>query len=154
MPLAVQYKYMKIFNKRARFDYRILEKIEAGVALTGGEAKAVRTGHANLTNSYAKVINDEAYLINANIPVGGAKYEPTRSRKLLLHKREITTINAKIKAQKLTLVPLSMYTSHSLVKVELGLGKSKLKYQKRELIKKRDLERDMLGTIGFDGKHF
>jgi SsrA-binding protein len=135
---------MKIFNKRARFDYQIEGKYEAGIVLTGGEAKAVRTGHVNLTNSYAKIVNDEVYLINANIPIQGAlKYEPTKSRKLLLHKEEIVSIASKIKAKKLTLVPISIYNTHNLVKIELGLGKSKKKFEKKETIKKRDLDRDL-----------
>jgi len=137
---------VKILNKRAKFDYQILEKYEAGIVLSGGEAKAVRTGHVNLTNSYAKILGNEAYLINANIPIARAlNYEPTKSRKLLLHKAEITSILSKIKAKKLTLVPISVYTTHNLVKVQLGLGKSKKKFEKKEIIKKRDLERELRG---------
>lgn len=135
---------MKIFNKRARFDYQILDKIEAGIVLSGGEARAVRTGHLNLTNSFAKILGTEAYLVNANIPVPGKKdYNPTKSRKLLLHKQEIISILTKIKARKLTFVPISMYTTHGLIKVELGLGKSKKKFEKKELLKKRDIQRDI-----------
>ena len=142
---------MKIFNKRVNFDYQISEKFEAGVSLSGGEAKAVRTGHLNLTNSFAKIIGDEAFLINANIPIQGAKdYNPTRSRKLLLHKREIYSIQTKIKAKNLTLVPISMYTSirpggrkGRLIKTELGLGKSKKKFEKKESLKKRAQKREI-----------
>ncbi len=135
---------MKVFNKRARFDYQILEKFEAGVSLSGGEAKAVRTGHLNLTNSFAKIIGDEAFLINANIPIQGAKdYNPTRSRKLLLHKKEIYGIKAKSKAKNLTLVPISMYTKGRLIKIELGLGKSKKKFEKKEELKKRVQKREI-----------
>ena len=135
---------MKIFNKRANFDYQISEKFEAGVSLSGGEAKAVRTGHLNLTNSFAKIIGDEAFLINANIPIQGAKdYNPTRSRKLLLHKKEIYEIEAKSKAKNLTLVPISMYTKGRLIKIELGLGKSKKKFEKKEELKKRVQKREI-----------
>lgn len=135
---------MKIFNKRARFDYQISDKIEAGIVLSGGEARAVRTGHLNLTNSFAKILGSEVYLVNANIPVPGKKdYSPTRSRKLLLHKSEIVSMTTKLKAKKLTLVPISMYTTHGLIKVELGLGKSKKKFEKKELLKKKDIQRDI-----------
>jgi len=135
---------MKIFNKRARFDYKISDKIEAGIVLSGGEARAVRTGHLNLTNSFAKILGSEVYLVNANIPVPGKKdYSPTRSRKLLLHRSEIVSITTKLKAKKLTLVPISMYTTHGLIKVELGLGKSKKKFEKKELLKKKDIQRDI-----------
>ncbi|MEK7497750.1 MAG: SsrA-binding protein SmpB [Patescibacteria group bacterium] len=135
---------MKIFNKRARFDYKILDKIEAGIVLSGGEARAVRTGHLNLTNSFAKILGSEVYLVNANIPVPGKKdYSPTRSRKLLLHRSEIVSTATKLKAKKLTLVPISMYTTHGLIKVELGLGKSKKKFEKKELLKKKDIQRDI-----------
>ncbi len=135
---------MKIFNKRANFDYQIEEKLEAGISLNGGEAKAVRTGHLNLTNSFAKIIGDEAYLINANVPINGAlNYNPTRSRKLLLHKKQIYQILAKSKAKNLTFVPISMYTKGRLIKVELGLGKSKKKFEKKESLKKRDQKREI-----------
>lgn len=135
---------MKFFNKRARFDFQLLEKYEAGIVLTGGEAKAVRTGHLNLTGSYAKIIGGEGYLVNANIHITGAQnYDPTRSRKLLLHKKEIESIQSQIKAKKLTLVPVSMYTTHNLVKVELVLAKSKKKFEKKESIKKKDIAREL-----------
>ncbi len=81
---------MKILNKRAGFNYIIFEKIEAGIVLTGGEARAIRTGHINLSNSYAKIISNEVYLVNADVPVAGAKdYDSTHARKLLLNRREI-----------------------------------------------------------------
>lgn len=135
---------MKIFNKRANFDYKIEEKMEAGISLSGGEAKAVRTGHLNLTNSFAKIIGDEAYLINANVPINGAlNYNPTRSRKLLLHKKQIFSILAKSKAKNLTLVPISMYTKGRLIKVELGMGKSKKQFEKKESLKNRTMKREI-----------
>lgn len=135
---------MKIFNKRANFDYQILEKIEAGVSLSGGEAKAVRTGHLNLTNSFARIIGNEAFLINANIPFNGTEdYNPTRSRKLLLHKSQIYGILTKSKAKNLTLVPVSMYTKGRLIKVELGLGKSKKRFEKKESLKKKAQKKEI-----------
>jgi len=134
---------MKTFNKRARFDYQILESIEAGISLTGGEARAVRTGHINLTGSFVKIINKEAYLINANIPVPNKRYyDPTASRKLLLHKGQILDLLTKTKQKKLTLVPISVYTKKRLIKLELALARSKRVFEKKEAQKKADIQRD------------
>jgi len=136
---------MRIYNKRAKFDYNLeKERIETGVVLSGGEAKAVRTGHLDLSQSHARVVNGEIFLINANIPIQGAvKYDSTRMRKLLLHKKEIISLSTKLKQQKLTLVPVRMYTKGHLVKCELALGKSKRKFEKKEAIKRKDIERDI-----------
>lgn len=135
---------MKIFNKRASFEYQLFERVEAGVVLSGGEAKAVRTGRADLSRSFAKIISGELYLINTVIPVQGAlNYDPARTRKLLLHKKEITSIQSKLREKKLTLVPTSMYTKGNLVKVELALAKTKRKFEKREDLKKRDIQREI-----------
>ncbi len=135
---------MKIFNKRARFDYQILEKIEAGISLSGGEARAVRTGHINLTGSFVKIINREAYLVNANIPVPDKKYyEPTVSRKLLLHKGQILDLLTKMKQKNLTIVPVSVYTKKRLIKLEIALAKSKRLFEKKEAQKKVDIQRDI-----------
>jgi SsrA-binding protein len=136
---------MKIPNRRAKFDYILEpEKFEAGLSLTGGEAKAIRTGHADLSGSVARIMNGEAYLINANIPVMGAvKYDAKRTRKLLLHSGEILSISIKMKQRKLTLVPVKMYTKGRFVKIELALGKPKKKFEKKEAIKKKDIEREL-----------
>ncbi len=136
---------MKIFNKKARFEYSLEpERIEAGLSLSGGEAKAIRTGHLDLSQAVARVLNGEIYLINANIPIQGAKkYVSTRMRKLLLHKKEILSLGTEMKQRKLTLVPLSMYTKGHLVKLQLALGKAKAKYEKKEAIKKKDIEREL-----------
>ncbi|MDP3994360.1 MAG: SsrA-binding protein SmpB [bacterium] len=136
---------MRIFNKKAKFDYNLeKERIETGVVLSGGEAKAIRTGHLDLSQSHARIVNGEVFLINANIPVQGAiKYNSTRMRKLLLHKKEIISLSTKVKQQKLTLVPVKMYTKGHLVKCELALGKSKRKFEKKEAIKRKDIERDI-----------
>lgn len=136
---------MKIYNKRARYEYALTgDKYEAGVSLSGGEAKAVRTGHADLSQSVAKFLGSEAWLVNANIPVPGAKdYNQTRSRKLLLHKDEIISLGTKMKQHGLTFVPLSMYTKGRLVKVGLALGKPKRKFEKRQAIKLKDVQRDI-----------
>lgn len=135
---------MRKVNKRAKYDYKILEKFEAGVVLSGAEVKAVKNGNVDLSASYAKIINDEAYLINVNIPVPGKKdYDSQRTRKLLLHKNEIISIKTKIEGKRLTLVPVSMYTKGRLVKVEIALAKPKRKFEKKEQKKKKDIERQI-----------
>ncbi|HJX45753.1 MAG TPA: SsrA-binding protein SmpB [Patescibacteria group bacterium] len=134
---------MKIVNKKAKFNYRLIESFEAGIQLTGDEIKSIRQGFLDLSNSYAKVINNEAYLINANIPIVGRSKNQTRSRKLLLHKDEIISIESKIKAKKLTLVPVSLYTKGRLIKVRLSLAKAKREYEKKEAIKRKDIEREI-----------
>lgn len=135
---------MEIFNKRANFDYQILEKIEAGISLSGGEARAVRTGHINLTNSYVKIINKEAFLLNANILIPDKKnYDATQSRKLLLHKGEILDLLVKTKAKNLTIIPIVVYTKGRLIKIEIGLAKSKKVFEKKEAKKKLDIKRDI-----------
>lgn len=134
----------EIFNKRAEFDYQILEKLEAGLSLSGGEARAVRTGHINLTNSYIKIINKEAFLLNANIPIPDKKnYDATQSRKLLLHKGEILDFLVKSKAKKLTIIPIVVYTKGRLIKLSIGLAKSKKVFEKKEAKKKEDIKRDI-----------
>ena len=134
---------MKIVNKKAKFNYRLLESIEAGIQLTGDETKSIRGGFLDLSNSYARIINNEVYLINANIPIGVRGENQTRSRKLLLHKDEIISIDSKIKAKKLTLVPVSLYTKGRLIKVKLALAKAKREYEKKEALKKKDIEREI-----------
>lgn len=135
---------MKIINKRAKFDYKLFNKYEAGIELLGGEVKAVRRGSTDLSRSFAKVIDSEIYLINANIPVAGKKdYSPTRVRKLLLHKGQIISIKTKIKVKKLTLVPTKMYTKGRLVKVEIAIARAKRKFEKKETIKRRDIEKEI-----------
>lgn len=135
---------MQILNKKAHFNYSLLEKIEAGIVLSGSEAKTIRLRGGDLSNSYAKIINNEAYLINFNIPIAGKKdYDSTRSRKLLLHKNEIISLTTKMKSQGLILVPVKLYNSRRLYKVELALAKSKRKFEKKESIKKKDIEREI-----------
>jgi SsrA-binding protein len=135
---------MKITNRKAKYNYNLLEKFEAGISLLGAEVKSIKNGQMDLSGSYGKILGDEAYLINANIPVEGVKdYNSSRSRKLLLHKGEIISINTKIKAKKLTLVPTKVYTKGPLVKIELALAKSKKKFQKKDLIRKKDIEREL-----------
>ena len=137
---------MKIANKRAFFDYSILEKFEAGINLYGAEVKAVRLGHADLSGSHVRIIGGEAYLINAKIfPYKYSRpenYDEKRTRKLLLHKKEIIALKSKTEGQNMALVPISMYTTKSFIKVEIALGKGKKQYDKKESIKKKDLQRE------------
>ena len=141
---TLHYIIMQIVNKKAKFNYNLFERIEAGISLLGAEAKAVRGGHVNLSESFAKIIDHEVYLVNANIPVEGKKdYSSTRTRKLLLHKDQIISIQTKIKQKKLTLVPTKIYTKGNLVKIELALAKSKRKFEKKESIKKKDIQREI-----------
>lgn len=141
------YDYMKITNRRAFYDYEILERFEAGVSLTGAEVKAIRQGSADLTGSFVKIVGSEAYLVNARIfPYKYARpegYEESRSRKLLLHKSEIIALKSKTEGANLTIVAISLYMRHHLIKVELALAKGKRKFEKREAKKKKDLARDL-----------
>ena len=136
---------MRIFNKKARFEYELTpEKVEAGVSLLGAEAKALRDGRGDLSQSFAKVINGEVFLVNANIPAQGIQnYDSTRSRKLLLHRNEILSLLTKAKQQKLQFVPTKLYNKGRLIKVELVLGKPKRKFEKKEAIKRRDINREI-----------
>jgi len=138
---------MKVVNRRASFDYQIQDHIEAGINLYGPEVKAVKFGQVDLTGSHVKIVGNEAYLINSRIyPYRFAQlenYDERRSRKLLLHKREIIALKSKLEGSGLSLIPLSVYTTRGLIKVELALGKGKKKYQKKESIKKKDIQRDI-----------
>jgi SsrA-binding protein len=133
-------------NRKARFNYDIEEKLEAGIALLGSEVKSLRTGKANIADSYAASEGGELYLINAHIAeytqAGRANHEPTRRRKLLVHRREMGRLAGAIKKDGMTLVPLKLYfNARGIAKVELGLGKGKKLHDKRETEKKRDWDR-------------
>lgn len=135
-------------NKRAHFDYEILEKYEAGLVLFGHEVKSVKTGHVSLKESFVTIHGNELYLTNAHIPLyrhAGKvpNYDPARPRKLLLRKSELKSLIGKARTEGLTLVPLRMYTKRRLLKLEFGLGKGKKKFDKREKIRKREDERRM-----------
>ncbi len=138
---------MRITNRKAGFNYIIEDKFEAGINLLGSEVKAVRLGHADLTGSFARIIGSEAYLVNCKIfPYEYARpenYDPKRTRKLLLHKKQILFLRGKTEGSSLTIVPISLYTSGNLIKLELGLGRLKKKFEKKEAIKKKDLDRDI-----------
>lgn len=138
---------MKITNRKAFFNFEILDRFEAGITLYGQEVKAIRLGHADLTGSFVKIIGSEAYLVNAKIfPYENARtddYDETRTRKLLLHKSEIIALKSKMDSQNLSIVPLSLYIKSHLVKVELALARGKKKYDKKQSIKKKDLQREL-----------
>lgn len=138
---------MKIINRKVTYDYEILSRFEAGVHLIGMEVKSLRAGHAKLDGSFVRLTGSEAYLVNAQIfpyiyarPEG---YDPKRTRKLLLHKKEIMSLKGKIEGANLTLVPLSWYTRGSLIKLEVGLARGKKEYQKREKKKREDQRREL-----------
>lgn len=137
---------MKIVNRKAHFDYSLGEKFEAGIKLTGAEVKAVRQGSVSLADSYVKIIGQEAFLINAFIaPYEFADhqgYDPKRSRKLLLHKKETLALLTKMKQTNLTLVPVSMYTIRQLVKLEVALARGKKKWDKRRALKEKTIKRE------------
>ena len=134
-------------NRKARHDYFIEETVEAGLVLTGSEVKSLRDGRANLKDSFARVDRGEAVLVNAHIslydPAHRENHDPTRSRKLLLHRREIDRLEGKVKEKGLTLIPLRMYfNARGRAKVELGLARGKRQYDKRQSIKEREARRE------------
>lgn len=146
---------MKIVNRSVFHDYTILETFEAGIKLTGPEVKSVKGNRASLQGSFVRLLGSEAYLVNAQIqPYSFAKienYDPNRTRKLLLSRKELITLKSKIEGANLALVPLSMYTSHGLVKVEVGLARGKKQYEQRDQLRKKDqlreLEREHRGKV-------
>lgn len=145
---------MKIANRRAFYDYEILDRFEAGISLTGAEVKAVRNGHADLSGSFVRISGSEAYLVNAKIyPYKYARpegYDERRTRKLLLHKKEIIALKSKIDGANLTLVPLSLYTKANLIKLQVGLGKGKKAFEKKEAIRMRDRQRELEQELALD----
>jgi len=135
---------MEYLNKKAKFNYRLDGEVEAGISLEGSEAKAIREQGINLSNSFVKIIGNEAFLINADISIPGKKdYNSTRTRKLLLKKEEILSFSLSAKAKSLTIVPVKLYNKGRFYKVKLALGKPRKKFEKKEAIKKRDIEREI-----------
>ena len=137
---------MEIVNREARFNYLVLDEIEAGIVLTGTEIKSIRDGKAQIKDSYANIRNNECYLLNMHIneyKEGNLfNHDPKRTRKLLLHKSEIKKLIDKVKIEGLTLVPLKVYFKKNKVKVLIGVCKGKKLFDKRESIKERDLARE------------
>ncbi len=135
-------------NRRARFDYDILEKYEAGLELSGQEVKSAKGGRMNLAGAYAVIRGGEAWLLNAHIPPyqpknAPADYDPARTRRLLLRREEIKDLLGRLHEKGLSLLPLRAYVKRGLVKLELGLGRSRKSKDKREVLKKRSAEREM-----------
>jgi SsrA-binding protein len=135
-------------NRKARFNYEILEKYETGIELLGTEVKSVRGGQMSLEGAFIIIRGGEAFLINANIPSyqpknAPADYDPLRNRKLLLTKKEIAKLAGSEKNKSLTIVPISVYNKNRKIKVEIALVKGKKKFDKRETIKKRDTDREI-----------
>lgn len=133
-------------NREAYYNYHILETHECGIALTGTEVKSIREGRCNLKDSYAQIRNGEAWLLNAHISPyshgNRENHEPTRARKLLLHKREIERLIGKAQEKGLTLVPTKMYLKNERVKLELAIAKGKKLFDKRETEKRREADRE------------
>ncbi len=138
-------------NKKARHDYEVLKQVEAGLALLGSEIKSIREGRVNIREAYARPEGGELWLIGAHIsqyaPAGAAGHEPTRKRKLLLHKSQIRELSRAVLEQGLTLVPLRMYLKDGIAKVEIALAKGKKRYDKRAAMAKRDAEREMARAV-------
>ena len=138
-------------NRRARHDFTIDETFEAGVVLTGTEIKSIRAGKANLSDAYGIVRNGELFILNLHIsPYERASYnnhEPTRTRKLLLHKREIRRLIGAVERQGLTLVPLELYFKRGVAKVAMALGKGKKQHDKRDAEKQRDADREIARVV-------
>ena len=138
---------IEIQNKKAKFDYEIIDTYEAGIALTGTEIKSIRLGKAQLRDSYAVIRNGEVYLLNMHI----SHYEQgnifnhneTRTRKLLLHKKEILKLRDRVEVEGLTLIPIKLYFKGNKAKILIGIARGKKSYDKRESIKKRDIDRDL-----------
>lgn len=151
---------MKVFNKKARFNYHILETMEAGIVLSGPEVKSIRLGRLDLSDSFARIQDGEAFLKNAYIPPyqGGAPegYQPKRDRKLLLHKKQIQSLVGKTSKGSIALIPLSIYSARNMFKVELAVAASKKKFDKRRAIKEKDqqrqIEQDLRGIKDSDSR--
>ena len=153
MPTADEQDGHKIIarNKRARHDYQIIDTWEAGIVLTGTEVKSLRDGKANLTDSYGVLNDGEVFLLNLHISPyeqgNRFNHEPTRTRKLLMHRKEIRKLIGAVERQGLTLIPLEMYFKRGVAKVTLALGKGKKLHDKRADEKKREDQRDMARAV-------
>lgn len=138
---------IEINNRKAKFDYQIEEEIEAGIVLTGTEIKSIRLGKANLKDSYAIIKNGEVFLLGMHIsPYKEGNifnHDELRTRKLLLHKKEILKLNNKITLEGYTLIPIKLYFKKNKAKILIGIAKGKKLYDKRESIKKRDIDREL-----------
>lgn len=136
---------IQIYNKKARFEYEIIESFEAGIVLTGDEIKAIRENKANLTGSYVKIVGGEMFWLGGLINI--IKGDIQRTRKLLVHKGEIMRLIGKTQEQGLALIPLKLYMKKGRAKMEVGLGRGLKKYDKRSNLKKKDQEREVERSI-------
>lgn len=134
-------------NKRARYDYNILDTLEAGIALSGAEIKSIRAGRITINEAYVRIKDGQAWLLNAYIaPYGGGfdrNYDPRATRRLLLHKRQIASWQAKVDTKNLTIVPLKVYTARNLAKVEIALVEGKKRHDKRQSLRQKAVQRDI-----------
>lgn len=142
----------KVLNRKARFNYQLGERIEAGVVLTGAEVKSAKLGQVSLNESFARIDDKgEAWLLNAHIHpykfASNEDYEPTSSRKLLLKKAEIEHLLKQLEGKSLSLIPTAIYTKKNRIKIELTIGKGKKSWDKRQTIKKREQDREIRGII-------
>jgi SsrA-binding protein len=142
-----------VSNRRARHDYEILERFETGIVLSGAEVKSLRGGHGSLAEAFARVRDGEVWLEGMHVPpypqaADKARYQPTRPRKLLLHRKEIERLVGKAAERGLALVPMRVYFAHGLAKVELGLGRGKRQFEKRQAIAEREHRREMEREAG------
>lgn len=140
-------------NKKATFEYEILEKLEAGLMLTGAEVKSVRNGNIRLLGAYVTFHGTSANLLNAHISpykyAQNEEYDPTVSRRLLLKQKEINYLRGKLSEKGLTIIPLSVYTKGNLIKIEIGVGRGKKTFDKRESVKKRDQKREIAKKLKY-----
>ena len=146
---------MEIINRKAKFDYEIEEEYEAGIVLTGTEIKSIRQGKANIKDSYAIIRNNEIYLLNTHISEYNEgnrfNHDETRTRKLLLHKKEIYKLRDKLEIEGYTLIPLKIYFVRGRAKVLIGVCKGKKQYNKKETIKERDIKREQDRYMKYHG---
>lgn len=138
---------MKVFNRSARYNYYLLEKFEAGIVLTGAEVKSIRENKIKLDKSFIHLTADGAYLVNAVVApyrfAVSRDYHSQRTRRLLLHKKEILSLAKKMEGKNLTLVPVSCYTKKGMIKLQIALARGKKKWDKREAIKRKDQDREL-----------
>ncbi len=144
---------MEILNRKARYDYEIEDTYEAGIVLTGTEIKSIRMGKVNIKDSYAIIRNNEIYLLNTHISLyeegNRFNHDEDRTRKLLLHKKEILKLKDKLEIEGYTLVPLKIYFVKNKAKVLIGVAKGKKNYNKKEIIKERDIQREMEKSLKY-----
>ncbi len=142
---------MIVENRRARFEYQILESLEAGLVLTGTEVKSIRAGGVSLSEAYARIRDGEAWLVGMHIPPykqgSFSNTEPNRPRKLLLHKEEIARLQSRIGEKGLTIVPLRLYFTRGMAKLQLGVARGKKLWDKRADAAKRDVEREIAAHV-------